>query len=1169
VNIKIILIFLIALHSACLKAQDFSDSALIVPSSNVLELDSLKMGIVKNTELKFLDSLARSVDPFFNKFDTVKIANPEEIASPDSISNDTLNEVLVYFTKKKIFLSENEKTIFNALIIENNTSEPVSGNIAFYLPEDWSIVGQVNGVVNLGPKQKKIIPVRFVLPSHLIGGKANVITSSFFQDEKEVIRAFSYLEIEPKIEIIGYSMVSPVYINPEQNAGSYAYKISNRGNTNELVTFDISTTIGYSIDNAQVSDLNFQFYMSPKSDTILVFNILKVSSQIGAEHAGRLRVKVNSSVKLIESSVLIIDYKSQYFDYSYKNVAPLVLSFGSLNSSMGNGTYLGGAQGKILLQNKSAFIYNVGSMNFSRFGSVPLGLGSQNGVYIYQFKYTSPKLTSGFSSRIFNRYLPVIGQGLTTSYSFKKGKLGSSIVYSTTAKAFLFDVDYDFTLRSKKIKLGALKTLANRDYDLTILRAASSVSLFKTLNFGFGGDYYFGSLTNTAFAERQQVNRVGYNLSLGTKIKKSSISGGVNFRPLVSPYYTGGTFVAQANARIRSKGLLSQNVNGQFRSASMMDLVNQNGFLFWQFSRSFGSYYLTVGPNARYVYFSRKTRDNMLQNKSSYFTGAQLSIINYLDNKQSIGFSFNPNLTQIGFNQLDSNNNAVISLSSNIYPSYNIGIRYIKARMWFLSANYINGPYFTSGQAINLTDTSFSVTENERLSLMASFYRSFVLGNILGDIRLNGNYNINPQSLNEQFSLMAQTHADLGRGFELFLNAGYYSSKFRANDQGIQSNKSINLNFRLVKSFYWQQKREQFYDLKIICFEDINANGTREESEPLIPNIRIKLASTDSTERDKQYSFAPSNYTVTDIQGAVFYSKIPSFDYDIELDAPFGLMNMSPSNGYTESVYLNEDKELFIPFLKNYKMEGKIVVIKSKYSSIGDLKPDKIVVSAQSIEGEVYRGVSDEFGYYSISIPKPGIYRISCVNKFGSAFKSMNNDVEVDFNGIKVYEYDFVFIEQERKVSFGEKTEQLNLTNREGQQSESSINEGTNKSATLDDQFRKLKTLNVNTKHIPDKTIPLSEAKSLLGNEFERNLAYTVFIGEYKGQVKLKDVDNLLTLTKGDKRYKLDPIENGFVISRDFITKDSAIEFKDSLLIQNICNPSLFGRYNELFIEVD
>ena len=108
---------------------------------------------------------------------------------------------------------------------------------------------------------------------------------------------------------------------------------------------------------------------------------------------------------------------------------------------------------------------------------------------------------------------------------------------------------------------------------------------------------------------------------------------------------------------------------------------------------------------------------------------------------------------------------------------------------------------------------------------------------------------------------------------------------------------------------------------------------------------------------------------------------------------------------------MNEDKELFIPFVKDYKMEGKIVVIKSKFSSIGDGKPDKVVVTAKSMQGEVYRGVSDEFGYYSISIPKPGIYRISCVNKFGSAFKSMNNDVEVYFNGIKVYEYDFVFIE--------------------------------------------------------------------------------------------------------------------------------------------------------------
>lgn len=1143
-------------------AAQTPDSGLVIQKENVLLLDSAQANEIGKTQVEFLDSLARALDPFFNQLDTLQTAISADTADANA---PVSGELEMSFSRQKAYLKSDDQSVFNALIIENNTAETIEGQLTIYLPSEWSIIGKTSQQLILQPGQRIVLPLRFLLPKKLIGGEAKVIAATFFKKDETLIRAYTYVELEANVNVVMYAMHSPVYLNPINNSGLYALKIVNRGNTKELLRLDVNCTEGYEISNKLGEANEVQFFLAPSRDTVLFFNLsrtfkVKTTSDLAF---GRITSRLTHSVETFESSSLIMDYSSTYNDDSYKRIVPFSIYLGSLNSNSIASQYYGGINGYLLLRNKNNFSYQVGTLNFSKIGQTTLGQGAQYGIYTYGLRLSGSNYHLALSSRIFNRYLPIVGQGLSANYKFKRQFVEATISKSFLPNVYLIDAKYGLDLNRNKLEFGAAKTFANSNYNLFNLRTFASFSLLNRANMGLGAQYYNGSVLYPGQIAANTINKFGYLLSFNTKFGEMPFKLTANYRPILTSSFAGGLLNADSHLKIKSKGSLQQDVTGSYRRVALYNQANINSNVFWRINKRFGNNYLTLAPNVRYIGFDRTNIDLTSERRRTLFAGAQFFARSYISSDQSIGFSFSPTLTRNQYDLFDSTGVNAFSLTSAVIGAYNIGVQYTKSRIFLFSANYISGPYFTNSQFINRADSSFSLTNNNRISINASYRKEYALGNLLGDVRLNGFYNINPQNLSEQLNVSLQNRTELGYGIELYLNAGYYSSKYLIAERDVVSNKSVNINFKLVKYFYWQQKQERFFDLKVLCFEDLNGNGIKDENEEVIPNARIEIVADDLELSQKQFSHAPVEYTITDLSGAAYYFKIPELTYTINIDFPFGSIDLSPINGYEQEIVLDSNQTYYVPFSKNYKMKGKIVVMQSKFSRIEKLNLDKVVITATSEEGQVYRGLSDEFGAYTLSIPKPGLYFVKCQNKFGESFKTANDEIMVDFNGIKVYDHDFVFIEEERKVSFGKQ---------EDTQEQPALNttEQTNTQPNqVNEELNQLKTLNINQPYRPENAIPKREAPTKLGQSYEEYLKYTVFIGRYKGSVKTENMDYLLDLTSARKNYKLDVKPDGLIISRDFETRDSAEEFRDSLIIQKVCTPSLFGKYNELFVELE
>ncbi len=112
----------------------------------------------------------------------------------------------------------------------------------------------------------------------------------------------------------------------------------------------------------------------------------------------------------------------------------------------------------------------------------------------------------------------------------------------------------------------------------------------------------------------------------------------------------------------------------------------------------------------------------------------------------------------------------------------------------------------------------------------------------------------------------------LPKGISITSYVNWFASSYES-PTGEISNKNININAAIKKSFYWQQPYEKFYKLIILCFEDLNGNGSRENNEPFLPNVNISLRAEKQDLINKKHSRSPNTDLITDISGRVRLKK--------------------------------------------------------------------------------------------------------------------------------------------------------------------------------------------------------------------------------------------------------------------------------------------------------
>jgi outer membrane protein OmpA-like peptidoglycan-associated protein len=157
---------------------------------------------------------------------------------------------------------------------------------------------------------------------------------------------------------------------------------------------------------------------------------------------------------------------------------------------------------------------------------------------------------------------------------------------------------------------------------------------------------------------------------------------------------------------------------------------------------------------------------------------------------------------------------------------------------------------------------------------------------------------------------------------------------------------------------------------------------------------------------------------LSDLNGYVNYDNIPNGFYIIKY-APIGKMQGSfSSETNTQSIYIGKNETLYIPFFENNKIFGKALINRSKLSNLGSIDASNIKVTAEDSHGNKFSTLTDANGNFSIYVPSVDKYSVKINNIFFENFELEQNDYEVQLNGYRQFEVNFIFNEKKRKINF-------------------------------------------------------------------------------------------------------------------------------------------------------
>ena len=181
-----------------------------------------------------------------------------------------------------------------------------------------------------------------------------------------------------------------------------------------------------------------------------------------------------------------------------------------------------------------------------------------------------------------------------------------------------------------------------------------------------------------------------------------------------------------------------------------------------------------------------------------------------------------------------------------------------------------------------------------------------------------------------------------------------------------------------------------------------------------IPNIILNI------KRDIETDFLKTAFyereLISDIEGNIVLKDLPEGEFLLSFMPLENLGVLYNTKGVEQEVSMQEDYTLFVPYGEGYKVTGQVKISRDINSSLGTIKPTGVRVEAVSTSGEIFSTLTDANGYFSISVPSAGYYKVSINNIFGDNFFIKNNKTLIQFDGFKLFRVDFDVVEKTREV---------------------------------------------------------------------------------------------------------------------------------------------------------
>lgn len=930
------------------------------------------------------------------------------------------SDITMAFTKMSDSIASGN-ICFNILKIVNSSAKPISAQLTFSNPENWRIISLGTGAIHINNGDTAFVPIHISPSSNATGGVSYII-SALLKTDTRVLAASTNVTISATNKWDFTVLKNNLYVTETNPNTTIQVKLSNRGNTNELIklNYKIGKLLSFRNDDLEYTDfVNLPAY---KDTTILQ----TISYKKKVSTVDQLRYQNNwreSSLMLtastqneLKSTALQIKKLNSYFENTRNQSSPPLnidlQTYNILSSqSIRNNAR---AYGSVLFKKEREIQYNIGVQSF--------GFGSEDNFDLsrqltYSLRYHSRHNDIQLGYNVSNVSLHTInGRGLTGTLKLPGT---TSINYSLIQNPFsnIFGQSVGFNTSIKGISFSAElinENELNNQYKATSVEAGLGLNLFK----------------HHSIAAQVLASKAGFQLNADADTSVIGLSYRILYNVRYKNFYLRANHTNAANNYIQNSGLQQTNIDSRLRFSDKLYLTlyaNRQLYSATRYPYNFYNdvsnnitdnarltlaYYLgniifQAGPN--YNGSSRNMFTNTGKYRSEYTTyqpGVWTSATIKITSFRSITPNFTLNKVLLKFKTTDP---GLSDYNVNGSMTYSVGLNYYDPN-WRIYA------YYTSG---SVSDLYRSVQVDTKPTLSSSiqfrpYYETFLMNKKL-KLSAYVNYAYYMPSGRENIIYSARYDHYLKNGWNLNANLFMFTN-IRVVDDGRVSTKDMNLMIGVSKAFNIQQPRLKYHNMKIQFFNDLDGNKIKTDNEPPVSDIIVSVEK-DNLKSDEP-SAIPEIKLISDQKGMAVIDNLPQDNYRLSFTPVNNLQYLYFLDG-TEQFYQNKKTNtVFVPLAESYKIKGKILVYRDPNSTEGKLDLSGVRVTAKGSNGENYSVLTDNFGAFVISVPSGDKYMVKVNNVFGEYFRIDNDEIQVQFTSNKTVNVDFIYVEQKREIQF-------------------------------------------------------------------------------------------------------------------------------------------------------
>ena len=608
-----------------------------------------------------------------------------------------------------------------------------------------------------------------------------------------------------------------------------------------------------------------------------------------------------------------------------------------------------------------------------------------------RINYKEPKYNISVGNLALNNsFGGIIGTGIVAELNLIKNnifKIGAVKNLSPNSNAGLW-IDHQISILNKiKLNTNILyvnNLFLNNKNNTFMGNIGSGYSFYKhhSLNgiIGISRVKYFETIAQGLNSNDTTIIGINYRLSYSGSWDKLKITAltSRNINGIFSKniyYEANGVYELSKVSKIRF--ILNRNVINSSSSFQTYLLNNNNNKAQIDFVRlSYSSTFRSIFYETGLMYNGNEQNNyNATNNFTNIYSNRLKACFLNVKHKISSQKSISANIS-IGYR-----NNYNISFINSNYPV-------IKREVFnsIISANYLNKfftinfgtsyePfYFNSGNGI------YTKIETQSIFIRPKYERYYLDRTVL--LSIYGNYYLQLPSNSENISINPRIDWLFKNGLTANARININQNSTRNTETGVKSVfRNINLILGITKSFDLDQPRSKYYNLKVICYHDINGNKIREENEPFIPNILVGIKNklnNNSTTEEEESNFSEIEL-MTNINGEINYINMPFGNYMLNFLPVVNLKDLICANGAEQDLYMNSNYNLYVPYSLSYRVKGFVKLNRDTLSSLGKISLKGVRITAKGSKGEEFAALTDENGFYAIDIKNAGQYLVKAL----------------------------------------------------------------------------------------------------------------------------------------------------------------------------------------------